>query len=479
MKAGEIRSAPRVGAANTWRRTKGCGLDPVARVFRFLLVALVPLVPSRSFATNVQCSTGARCIQVDANGRPNPNGQFTAQCTGTFPDFIDIVPDAYAGPRFELSQDYPEAPPPQGLHPWIKFNPRDPAQVDGYMFAIRAYTYEGMLESDWRGDQNKVRKWYQVPWMTAGNHPREFIHGMTEERFLTGPELGLKSGITVQNWAVGYYNDVGGLTIGKVWKNLGNLTSVASQFGEGTVVAKVLFTAAAPNDFETTSGNLLDGAPEWQVNAQGNSPQSKQIQTLRLLQMDIAVKDSRAGTTGWIFGTFAYNREVKADDGWHRMMPVGLMWGNDPTLNQVAYAQGRRPVEGIVSPSCPLYARNHLGWLGRVNGPVDNPASACMSCHSIAESPPSAPLMASDKCTDEKKLNWFRDLSGSVSFGKVPMNSCDVQSDADSVALDYSLQMRVAIANARSVEWLNPCESAPPKAKSMLGPVGPLYPTLR
>ena|SRR5215469_4060867 len=107
------------------------------------------------------------------------------------------------------------------------------------------------------------------------------------------------------------------------------------------------------------------------------------------------------------------------------------------------------------------------------------PASACMSCHSIAESPPSAPLIASDKCTVEQRLKWFRDLVGSVSFGKVPVNSCDVLSDIGSVPLDYSQQMRVGIANATSGEWINPCESAAPKAKSMLVPVGPLYPKVR
>ena len=63
------------------------------------------------------------------------------------------------------------------------------------------------------------------------------------------------------------------------------------------MVAKVLFTAAGPNDFQTTVIYLLEGAPERQANAQGNPPQNQQIQTLRLLQMDIAVKDSRAGTT--------------------------------------------------------------------------------------------------------------------------------------------------------------------------------------
>ena len=59
------------------------------------------------------------------------------------------------------------------------------------------------------------------------------------------------------------------------------------------------------------------------------------------------------------------------------------------------------------------------------------------------------------------------------------VNSCDVLSDIGSVPLDYSLQMRVGIANATSGEWINPCESAAPKAKSMLVPVGPLYPKVR
>lgn len=258
---------------------------------------------------------------------------------------------------------------------------------------------------------------------------------------------------------------------------MGNLTSAASQFGEGTVVAKVLFTSAAPNDFETSVPSGRSSGVAGQCTRQLSREQADT--NASTASNGLAVKDSRAGATGWVFGTFAYNREVKADDGWHRMMPVGLMWGNDLTLNQAAYEQGRRPVEGIVSTSCPVYARNHLGWLGRVNGPVDNPASACMSCHSIAESPPSAPLIASDKCSDDKRLNWFRDLAGSVSFGKVPVNSCYIESDASSVALEYSLQMQVEIANAMSGEWINPCESAGPKAKSLLVPVGPLYPTLR
>jgi hypothetical protein len=64
-----------------------------------------------------------------------------------------------------------------------------------------------------------------------------------------------------------------------------------------------------------------------------------------------------------------------------------------------------------------------------------------------------------------RSATQFRDLVGSVSFGKVPVNSCDVLSDPGSVALDHSLQMLVGITNATSGEWTNPCESTGPKAK--------------
>ena len=46
--------------------------------------------------------------------------------------------------------------------------------------------------------------------------------------------------------------------------------------------------------------------------------------------------------------------------------------------------------ETLISGKAPGYARNHLGWLGRVNGPVDNPASSCLSCHGTAQTVPQA-----------------------------------------------------------------------------------------
>jgi hypothetical protein len=36
-----------------------------------------------------------------------------------------------------------------------------------------------------------------------------------------------------------------------------------------------------------------------------------------------------------------------------------------------------------------------LGWGERLNGPIDNPASACLSCHMTAQWPKSSPMFMS------------------------------------------------------------------------------------
>src|SRR5206468_2997196 len=85
-----------------------------------------------------------------------------------------------------------------------------------------------------------------------------------EERPLTGPELGIKPGRSAQNWAIGAYNDVGAVAIGRVWSNAAAPNAAAAQSAEGTVVFKVLFSAAAADDF--SGDDPLAGAVEWQAN---------------------------------------------------------------------------------------------------------------------------------------------------------------------------------------------------------------------
>src|SRR5438093_8364383 len=103
--------------------------------------------------------------------------------------------------------------------------------------------------------------------------------------------------------------------------------------------------------------------------------------TVRLLQIDVAVKDSRAsGTTGWVFGTFNYNSAAAGTRPWDKMVPVGLMWGNDPLLTPAKYRANNRPQQSKVLFQNVMVdqttAWKGVGWLERLHGPIDKPPSA-------------------------------------------------------------------------------------------------------
>ena len=122
--------------------------------------------------------------------------------------------------------------------------------------------------------------------------------------------------------------------------------------------------------------------------------------------MDIAARDNRA-ETAWIFGTFVYDGRgsdgtvsfslyvtvhhiiliphvqlISARDSesspsseqWRRIIPIGLMWGNDPDLNQEAVLNGGSPKEHWVNPAADVLFqqlnpnRYWWGWNGRLNG---------------------------------------------------------------------------------------------------------------
>ena len=365
-----------------------------------------------------------------------------------YPDYSDQVPDDYTGKRFRLSQDYPSSIPSTSHRPWenIDFT-KDPNR---YLQIIRKYIYEGMREADWEVDRNNVRKWYHVPWMHVGQSPREFIHGMTRERTLNPGELGPKQTQRIQNWAVGFYNDYGGYTIGQVWKDPTNPDPTSARFPIGAVVAKVLFTAATPDQIPA-----LEGTEEWQanINATIDKDSPKKIQTVRLLQMDFGVRDARAnGTTGWVLGTFVYNKRAHGIDGWDKMVPVGLTWGNDPTITPTDIADGGALQETFLNPDAPDYAKNRLGWAGRLNGPVDDPESACLSCHSTAQWRPQARMTPTG--TEQERLHWFRNLKSGQAF------------TAEEISLDYSLQLAISIRN-----FFNPNLNPDVRAESRFTPL--------
>jgi hypothetical protein len=348
----------------------------------------------------------------------------------------------WTGPVFELSQDYPKSQPKPEAYPWKQYDFR--TQWREYAMSVLQYCSEGNLEVDWVVQKNKVRRWYHAPWLHWGLNGREFIHGLTRERVTEPKELAPTQTSEFQNWAVGMYNAPGGYVIGRVWRNPQKPDPSQAKFPDGTAAVKLLFTEASVDQVP-----YLKGSKEWQayiyqdvvtplnplVSSAAAPDMPRVVKTLRLLQIDIAVRDSRAdATTGWVFGTFTYNASIPGNTDWDRIVPVGLMWGNDPGVTAEMVQSGTKLQETIINPS-PDLPRQHLGWGGRLNGPVDNPMSSCLSCHSTGQFPTDTPLLPPTGVTpgSQEWMGWFRNVKAGEPFSPGHQS------------LNYSLQLASGI----------------------------------
>jgi hypothetical protein len=380
-----------------------------------------------------------------------------------FPDFGQMPsPSKYQGRIFKLSQDYPNRKP--AVEPAV----RKILAIDftrdwkAYADAVRDYIYEGNIEADGVAndfylEDNKVRRWYHVPWQHWGPFGREGIHGLTKEGPVNPKVLAPSQTGLWQTYAVGFYNAPGGYMIGRVWADKENPRVDVMQlegFPVGTVVGKVLFTTAPVAEVP-----FLTNPIEWQAYTTESfmPPTSpRQMSTVRFIQMDIMVRDARADATGgWVFGTFVYNGALAKPNLWHNVVPVGLMWGNDPTVTSHA-ASNPAPVKTEINPDLKQTVINtspdmppmHLGFGLRLNGPVDNTMSSCMSCHSTAQYPAITPIMPSMATrppapATPEWMRWFRNVPCATPF------------DPQATSMDYSLQLAASVQNfiaARSAD---------------------------
>ncbi len=366
--------------------------------------------------------------------------------SGTFPDSSVQLPAGWTGPVFHLSQNYPREI-PEDTYPWSQFDPR--SQSEQYMSAVLQYCLDGNVEKDWALEANTKRGWYHVPWMHWGAHGREPIHGLTFERMSQPRELAPEQTAVLQNWAVGMYNAPGGYVIGQVWTNPILPNTASAVFPPNTVSIKLLFTEGTPDQIPFLAGSKVWPSYVY-ANPRKTGPRAPRIvKSLRLLQVDIAVRDPRIDdTTGWVFGTFIYDGRNPGDDPYSKLRPVGLMWGNDPSLGPAQYQQGVRPTQtNLYQPTQGIM--RHYGWLDRLDGPVDNPKSSCLSCHSTAQWPVAAPMVPPTKTREGSPawMQWFRNIPAGHSF------SDNTQS------LDYSLQLASGIQNHAA--WSNVCKGNP------------------
>lgn len=381
---------------------------------------------------------------------------------GRFPDAHEKPPKNWQGEVFRLSQDYPSAPPPALDAPWsdIDFT----KEPERYMRAVLKYAYQDNISGDNGWQPEKNTGWYHAPWLHWGDKGREFIRGMTRERRSRPCELADEQHDERQNWAVSVYNELGGYVIGRVWANPSAPNPAAASFPEGTVAIKLLFTQATPKEVP-----FLQGSPQWQAYIEvepGVRPGIRKEGTLRLLQIDFAVRDKRADYwTGWVFGTFQY--DVAAPGvGWNnKLTPVALTWGNDPGISPDDVEKKRAVLtERWINEEAPIVRHRRsqgggLGWGDRANGPVDNQQSSCLSCHSTAQHPNYNDIFFPKSTLAGDKLRWFRNLKPGQSFGP------------EAQSLNYSLQLANGIANfyqwVESVQQLQkPTEEvSPPKPR--------------
>ena len=397
-----------------------------------------------------------------------------------FPDFgFMVTPAEYAAkysdqPIFRLKADFPNELPnhlPEFLEK-IDFR----TQPLAYMQAVRDYAFEGNLPT-WDPWQNHVREWYHIPWLhptTTGpnayppNGGTEGFHGLIKEAPISPLQLGPgqqgKEG-NYSVYAITLVNDFAGYTMGKMWHDPQNPDPRATDarfgggFPVGTVFAKLLFTDAPQGKDHLP---FLENPLQWTAYITptffptNSQPVQRVVGKVNLLQMDIAVRDARAdqpGLTGWVFGTFVYNGQLKHPNKFMNLVPLGLMWGNDPEnrINKTdpfppVHTRVNKELQQSVIFDTPQLPPQHLGWNGRLNGPADLNTTSCMSCHIAAQYPAVTSLVPTGAVPDggpkpppqggtDEWMKWFQNVR------------CATSMDPQTYSTDFSFQVAIALQN--------------------------------
>ncbi|WCR57688.1 hypothetical protein [Wolbachia endosymbiont of Ctenocephalides felis wCfeJ] len=344
----------------------------------------------------------------------------------------DKVPLDYNGKVFRIKTDYPTKISDKE-RPWEHISFIEEPQK--YADTILKYIYNGNTICDFDLHCNKVADWYHAPWMHYGVNGREFVNGLTRERSFKPGELHNNQKSIIQNWAISIINEQGAYTYGQVWQDIDNPDITKGQFLDGTVSAKLVFTEATQNDIPSLKNSVTWTA---YIN-QSDKGTQKVFKQIRLFQIDFLVKDKRSEETGWVAGTFIYDSTINNRNPWLNMKLVGVAWGNDSNYFTADYIIGKKLLECWINPDV---VQGSLGYLGRLNGPVDNKQSSCLSCHSTAQYPEKSSSVPPKQATEREIKYWFRNFKGK-SF------------DGEAFNFDYSKQLSHGIRNYHSAKKEN------------------------
>lgn len=291
-------------------------------------------------------------------------------------------------PRYKLRGDYSKYAVKPTDRPWKNIDIRTQAGKEKFARDTLYFFFKGMADQSPSADQNfisannKLTNWCEMPWLQVGEAGREAIHGLTKERDIESstmyPEIDKGA-----NWGIGYYNAVGCKTIGQIWgdqKSQIEKPNFVIPFPDGTMSAKILFS--------TSPSKFLKDSFELKANVSGPGETFRSIQRLRMIQIDISVKDSavpgaRPQADNWIMTSYYYDPTFTWDfaneftspevKGLMHMRPIGIQSGFDAETSTIFAGSIANSVENVRWDSGKL-----------LNGPGDNRKSSCMGCHGTA-----------------------------------------------------------------------------------------------
>jgi len=421
---------------------------------------------------------------------PRPGIALTVACALLAPPALADTPFAeparppageYDGPLFELSYAYPtEAPAPAGLFPWQEAIGGGQITVDNadmYADALKQAVSGDMsvLMYDYEAWDAAAMGWYNQPWLAT---IRDGIHG-TYQGSQFPPEMFplSKLNATMTTHVAVYYDERAAVSMGNVWGTsamdpVPGLKAGDVQFAEGGLIVKPALTTASAAQWPP-----MEGAISWPIYASPDGKAQATVFDAQFFQFDIVVKDTAsAPKSQWVYMTLVYDKDAPGTTNWEKMVPLGVMWGNDPNVNSPMDCSYIPPdltcpvlSETWINPDAPLYAKETLGWGGRLSGPNDGAVdinarvlqddgtsvpydgryamSSCMGCHGSAAFEmesfllPSPATCKNDSCAptvvdgqlvyypsgSPKYMAWFQDRPGYEP--QVP----------GSIALDYGM----------------------------------------
>ena len=290
---------------------------------------------------------------------------------GTFKDYYlqgrggDPSAD-YKGRVYKLSQDYPTNCRRRKPIPGCKIDFKNGGPVDpkAYLQALLDYGLEGNIDVDFYVQDNKVRKWYGMPWMDwntevasdwPGTDGREFVHGLTHEfdserQYLRRSSEGVRRhlGASLCERPLRFQRSDRSIATPMI-RRPGRLESGPHRLNsmpDGSYVIKLLFSTVNRDGTGDRQGRFRMGRRHLRQeepavrNAGPLSRYERKLDKVRLIQIDLQVRDDRS-PTGWLLGTYGYDGNAQGETPWERMVPLGIAMGQQSDRDLCPDARGR------------------------------------------------------------------------------------------------------------------------------------------